>query len=105
MEKQTVSHETPAYWQTGDFPDTGKYHFFFSSHCNWAVHEDFALGLAALRKATKSAMGKHGKESVAAIYFVPVPQAEKYRIENYAPVVEGRRLIGHFPMNLKGGSR
>ena len=66
------------------------HHYFVTTAADWDIDEDLYKVLAKNRKR----QGKRKPLDVPyAVYYVPVPISEDYRIHSYRPDVDGVRLI------------
>ncbi len=90
-----------------DRADAAEFHWFASSVLNWRVGYDLAEVLADMRKLNRSSEVGRRKGAKAethadvVIYRVPGPKDAGYKINNYAPVVDGVECVGHADLRFE----
>lgn len=91
-----------------DRNDAAEFHWFAASVLHWRVGYDLAEVLADLRKANRaSEVGRARKpkstdpHADVVIYKVPGPTDAGYKIDNYAPVVDGVECVGHADLRFE----
>ena len=77
-----------------------QYHYFTSSFLNWAVSNSLSDCLRKQKKADRN--GPSFKADVCNVYRVPCAKSENYKIDFYAPQVEGTEWVGSFAHTIKG---
>jgi len=86
-----------------DKAETAEAHWFASSVLHWRVGYDLAEVLADLRKANRSSSRtkRNDPHADVVIYRVPGPTDAAYKINNYAPQVEGAECVGHADLRFE----
>ncbi len=90
-----------------DRNDAAAFHWFVASVMHWRVGYDLAEVLDDLRKANRSSeVGRRKGAKVephadVVIYRVPGPSDAPYKINNYAPVVDGVECVGHADLRFE----
>lgn len=76
-------------------PETEQTHFFASSYMNWTCGETLQECIERQRKVDCAKDSSIHAENYS-VWEVPGPVETPYKIWNYAPQVEGAKLIGTF---------
>ena len=63
------------------------HHYFVSSWLNWSTDSDLMKCLAKQKRRDRSSSGY--KAGCCEIWLVPLPESAHYRIQDYAPQVDG----------------
>lgn len=70
-----------------DFTTDSDSHYFASSAAGWAADTSLTKSIARAKDGLKG-------QAEVLLYFVPVGVKSSYKIQNYAPVVDGVIFIG-----------
>lgn len=90
-----------------DKAETAEFHWFASSVLNWRAGYDLAEVLGDMRKLNRSSEvgrrkgAKAEQHADVVIYRVPGPSTAAYKINNYAPQVEGVECLGHADLRFE----